>query len=252
MLPYLYILPAMVAGRYVYNRVIRETENTVTYGAVQRDIQRDVIVETLRPECIHTPAKVQLFLETARLQAKQEDPSMGCSLELFFADDTWHYARERLKGESLENMRHTGQKLAASSLCELMILLCRSCIGMEMAGVDNEPFSLDDIYVTGNAFRYNNPMVARQRPRTASRRFLSQAAGALRPLLDEDTLMAQEMAHVLESTRHISEWSRLEPVLLNEKLVSIQTSMMIGKNSVSEPNEESLAVEVETKQPSEQ
>jgi len=250
MLPHLYILPAMVAGRYVYNRVIRETEDTVIYGAVQRDIQRDVIVETLRQECMHTPAKVQLFLETARLQAKEEDPAMGCSLELFFADDTWHYARESIKGESLENIRQTGQKLSADSLCELMISLCRSCIGMEMAGVDNEPFSLDGIYATGNAFRYNNPMVARQRPRTASRLFLSQAAGALCPLLDEETPMAQEVAHVLESTCHIAEWSRLEPVLLNEKLVGLQAAMMRGKTS--EPNEDPLAVEVETKQPSEQ
>lgn len=250
MLPHLYILPAMVAGRYVFNRIIRETEDTVIYGAAQRDIQRDVIVETLRPECMHTPAKVQLFLETARLQAKEGDPAMSCSLELFFADGTWHYARESLKGESLENMRQTGQKLEPASLCELMVLLCRSCIVMEMAGVDNVPFSPGDIYATGTSFRYNNLMVARQRPRAASRLFLTQAAEALLPLLDEDMPMAQEVAQVLGDTLRISEWTRLEPVLLNEKLVGILAAMMRGK--ASEPDEDPLAVEVETEQPSEQ
>lgn len=250
MAPLLYILPTLVADRYVYNRVIRETENTVIYGAVQRDIQRDVIVETLRPECMDKPAAVQTFLETARLQAKGDDPAMSCPLELFFADDTWHYARESIKGESLEVLLQTGRKLASASVCELMIRLCRSCIIMEMAGVDNLPFSPDNIYATGNSFRYDNLIVAGQRPRAASRLFLLQAAETLIPLLDADTPMAQEVAHTLESARYIPEGARLQPVLLNEKLVGILSEMM--HRQASEPDEHPLAVEVKAEQPSEQ
>lgn len=217
-----YILPAMVATRYVFNRVIRETEDTIVYGAVQRDIQRDIIVETLRPELMEHPSKVQSFLETARLQANAEDASMGCSLELFFADDTWHHARESIRGESLDTLLQAGGRLSATALCELMIQLCRTCLYMDILGADNTPFSLNSVYATGNSFRYDNPTVAGHRSRAASGRFLSSAARELLALLDEESPLAGEVRRLMEKICFITNWTPLEPLLLDESLVHLR------------------------------
>ncbi|MBQ8900194.1 MAG: hypothetical protein IJY72_04490 [Akkermansia sp.] len=43
-----YSLPALVGGQYVLSAVLSETADTILYSATQKDMRREVVVETLR------------------------------------------------------------------------------------------------------------------------------------------------------------------------------------------------------------
>ena len=77
----------MVLGdQYILSNVIRETENTVTYAATQKDMRREVLVETLRPEARKDPAKERFFLDSARVRASIPTRIVASTLELFEAE----------------------------------------------------------------------------------------------------------------------------------------------------------------------
>lgn len=224
-----YSLPAMVADRYVFNRLIRETRDTIVYGAVQQNIQRDVVVETLRPSAMEDLDKVKYFLDTARVQANVDDGVMGTSLELFFTDKTWHYVREHINGKALNILLENGEKLSAGAVCELLIQLCRSCVYMDMLGVDNAPFTLHAVYrIENGGFRYDNPAVAGRRPRSATRAYLTAAVTEILPLLDMEAPLADHLHRELDRIRFNANWSHLEPLYLDEQLTRLQLSITQG------------------------
>ena len=54
-------LPALVGGQYVFTAVLRETADTVLYAATQKNMRREVVVETLRPHAMTDPLKEPRF-----------------------------------------------------------------------------------------------------------------------------------------------------------------------------------------------
>ena len=47
-----YNLPILVGEQYVLSAVLSETADTVLYAATQKDMRREVVVESLRPEAM--------------------------------------------------------------------------------------------------------------------------------------------------------------------------------------------------------
>ena len=205
-----YSLPFIVGNRYVLSSVLNETPDTVLYSANQKDMRREVVVESLRPTAMQNPLCVQEFLDTARAQTRMGGGPIASTLELLYAEDTWHLARERVEGVPLDEMVKSGDKLPASDVCELMLLLCRTCIKMDIENI------------AGAKFRLRNPALAGKRSRNTSRRVLISAASDLQPLVDASSPHAAELQAILRRMQYPSDWSTLSPLFYDEELVRLQ------------------------------
>lgn len=221
-----YTLPALVGGQYVLSSILGETADAVLYAAAQKDMRRDVIVESLKPEAARDPVRVRRFLDSARAQARMSGGNIASSLELLYADDTWHLAKERVKGESLDSMLAEGRLMPSFPICDLMLRLCRMCICMDIEKIAGIPFSLQNVYMVGMDFRFDNPACAGERRRSASRRVLVEAARQAELLLDPSSLMADQVKSVLETMRLNANWSVLSPLLYDESFARLQQRIL--------------------------
>lgn len=217
-----YALPALVGEQYILSSVLRETPDTVLYAATQKDMQRDVIVESLRPKAAGDSLRVQAFLDSARAQARMGGGYIASPLELLYADGTWHLAKERIKGDSLDLMLASGRKLPSSSICELMLRLCHICLCMDLEGIAGAPFRLQSIYAVEMGFFFENPATHGERSRAASRRMLSEAARQVEPLLDMASAHADDVLALLERVRWTINWSSLSPILFDEDFACLR------------------------------
>ena len=217
-----YTLPFPLGSRYILTSVLSETADTVLYSARQNDMSRDVVVESLRPEAMEDHMKVQCFLETARAQSRMSGGPIASSLELFYAEDTWHLARERIEGDPLDVMVAEGRKLPAFAVCELMQMLCHICICMDIEGIAGENFLMQHVYYMAPGFRLRNPAMGGERTRTISRRVLTTAAADLLQLVDEASPHASELCDILRRMHYPSNWTPLSPLYYDEELVRLQ------------------------------
>lgn len=217
-----YSLPFIVGNRYVLSSVLNETPDTVLYSANQKDMRREVVVESLRPTAMQNPLCVQEFLDTARAQTRMGGGPIASTLELLYAEDTWHLARERVEGVPLDEMVKSGDKLPASDVCELMMLLCRTCIKMDIENIAGAKFMLQHLYFINPGFRLRNPALAGKRSRNTSRRVLISAASDLQPLVDASSPHAAELQAILRRMQYPSDWSTLSPLFYDEELVRLQ------------------------------
>ena len=207
-----YHLPALVGEQYVLSSVISETPDTVLYAATQKDMQRPVVFESLRPEVMDRPGDVQNFLEKARAQARMGGDRIAPVLELLHADGRWHLARMRLVGEPLDVMLSTGKRLSPEQMGVLLKLLCRLVLRMELEGVSSMDFALRHVHLTESGFYFDNPAQAGSRAREESRKYLSGAASALMPLLDESFPRADRMLSLLERMKQGEGWTVMSPL----------------------------------------
>lgn len=218
-----YELPKIIGGQYILTSVVRELPHAFVYAATQKDLQREVHLVSLRPEAKNDPVQEQFFLETARLQASIEHPSLSCALELLYAEDTWHFARERVNGEPLDMMLANGRVLPSDRLCGLLQQICRVCIFFDIRRVSCRPLQPDLVYqMDFGGFRFENMALAGEREPNASQEYLTGAVDMLLPLLDRQSVHADQVLEVMHRMRSTASWQTLSAVLFDEELVRLQ------------------------------
>lgn len=221
-----YSLPRVVAQQYILTAIHEEDADTVTYAATQKNMSRDVLLRSLRPAAMRDNRKVRFFVESARLKARLEHPNIAAPLELLEADDTWHLAMARIKGEPLDMMVNSGRVLPSIAICGLLQQLCRVCIYLDIERIASDPFALEHTYLMDVGFRFDNMAVAGPRPRNASKRYLSDASRLIVPLLDMNTPLAHHLRRVMEHMQSVGAWRPLTPVYFNEELTRLQMEML--------------------------
>ena len=211
----------MLGDQYMLSNLLRETPDTIVYGAQQKDIRRDVIIESLRPEAMADDDKVSFFLRTAKAQSRMKPKNVATALELFFMDESWHLAKEKIAGEPLDMLLSRGEKLSSPMMCELLMQLCHICLYMDVEGIASIPFALEDCYLMGHDFRFANMAVAGERLRSASGLTLQAAARAVLPLLDTASPMASAVQELLQRIEYAESWETLTPVYYAEELTQL-------------------------------
>ncbi len=220
-----YLLPTMLGDQYVLTSVLRESTDTVTYAATQKDMRRDVVVESLREEAMSDPLKVDRFLQTAKIQAGIDFPCVASALELLYAEGTWHLAKERIKGEALDMMAASGRSLTVRQALALLLHLCHACVYMDIEGIACEPFSLERAYVVENDFRFDNLSKAGERTRSDTQRHLSRAARLIRPLVEENEAGGRQVMDLLGRMRYGTSAGVLGAVWYGEEIVRMQVEL---------------------------
>ncbi len=119
-----YALPFLLAGKYMLTSVLNEQPDSVVYAATQKDVRREVVIESLRPGLLGDAGRVDAFLQSAQAQARFVNHFVASTLELFFSEGTWHVVRERVMGEPLDMLLATGRRLSAAQVVQLLLHVC--------------------------------------------------------------------------------------------------------------------------------
>lgn len=232
-----YDLPRLVGEQYMLTTIIRETRDTIFYRATQRELRRDVIVESLRHSAMGSQRKVGMFLDSARAQAFVQGGDLTCVLQVIEADGTWLIAKENPAGDTLDQMLTDGKRISALDLCQLMISLCRICLRLDKDNIASARFHLEDVYYYRHRFKLNNPALAGTRAATTTRVYLADASRDLLPLLDSKSHMAGTLASLMKRTSMSQEDSTVKTALLLAELSRLHTLML------QPPKEETVAAE---------
>ncbi len=224
-----YDLPMLVGEQYMLTSVIREERDTILYRGKQRDLRREVMVEVLRKSAVGDKRNVELFLDTARVQAGFQGEHLSRVLEVMEAEGTWMVAKESPEGEPLDMMQSDGRCLSARDLCTLMMLICQLCLRMDAEYVASGQFHLENVYYHDHYFQLANPAQAGKRARGSSRRYMIGAAHELLALLDFRSALATSMAAVLRRIAEMRSHSTQQPALYLAEFSRIYTLMVNAK-----------------------
>ncbi len=222
-----YTLPFLLADQYMLTSVLHERAASVLYLATQKDVRREVIVESLRPELVAHAPSADRFLQSARAQARFDPPQVASLLELFFSAGTWHVVRERVIGEPLDTLHARGGTLSAIRVVELLLHLCRGCIYLDIEGISASRFELHHAYLVEHGFRFDNMACAGLRQRDASHRFLRRAVQLIHPLLDGGDPGAARLTELMERMGCEGNWDTLGVLRFDEELTRLQ--LRLGK-----------------------
>lgn len=224
-----YDLPMLVGEQYRLTSELREARDTIIYRGMQKDLRREVMVEVLRKSAMNDPGKVELFLDTARVQARFQGEHLSRVLEVMEAEGTWMVARESPEGEPLDMVQSNGYSLSAQDLCTLMMLICHLCLRMDAECVASGQFQLEDVYYHEHHFKLANPAQAGKRARGSSRNYMAGAAHELLALLDVRTPLAKPLATVLRRMTEMRSSSTQQPALYLAEFSRIYTMMVNAK-----------------------
>lgn len=224
-------LPCVIADQYILSSVLEEKEDSILYAAMQKDLQRDVIVESMRLAAATDEDKVRSFFETCRLQAYIRHSSLAAPLEVLEAEGTWHVARERIKGEPLDVMVTAGRTLSAEMVCGLLQQLCYVYLYFDMQRIASLPFSPEHTYLMDfGGFRFDHMAVAGVRRPGETQRQLAAAADVCEPLLERNSIFTPPLLQIMDQIRNSKVWSPVAPAVLDEELIRLQMEMLHRKS----------------------
>lgn len=223
-------LPCMLADQYILSSVLEEKEDSIVYEATQKDLQREVLVESLRLDAATDEEKVGRFFETYRLQARIRHSSLAAPLEVVEYEGTWHVARERIHGEPLDAMVNAGRTLSAEMVCGLLQQLCYMHLYFDMERIATVPFSPEHTYLMDfGGYRFDHMAVAGVRQPGETQRQLTAVAAVVEPLLDRNSMFTPTLLQMMDQICNTRAWSPISPAVLDEELIRLQMEMIHRK-----------------------
>jgi len=207
-----------VVGDYELLEILRETEETVTYRALQRSVQRVVILERLRTGPASRPELARAFRAMVRAQAAVVHPRIVAVYEAQEQDGRIFFTREWVPGRSLEQVRGQRQRLGQEVLLGLLEAAAEAIEWFEGHGLARRELTPADVVLGRDGL----PRVANLALGAASS-FLDEGAemmellGAAQAVLEVGR-PAAEFERVMErvtdrSSRGVRTWRELGPVL---------------------------------------
>lgn len=216
----------LVGEQYMLTSILRETRDTILYRATQKELRREVVVESLRHSAMENQRKVRIFVDSAKAQATMQGGVLSCVLEVFEAEGTWLAARESPAGDPLDQMLTDGKRISALDMCHLFIDLCKVCMRFDVENVMMARFHTEDIFYHQHRFRLNNVARAGTRPAGASCAYLADAAGELLPLIDPESRLYGALASLMRRVSYCRDESPLKPALFLAEFERLHTIML--------------------------
>ncbi len=144
-------------GAYRLESVIKETEDTVVYAAVQTVVDRAVEVTVLKEYAVNS-GKVGQFVADARAKASVHFDKINEAVDAGETDGIWYVATERIEGESLLDLIERGERLTMRQTISLLIVLGDAVGYLSEQHVSATLLTADMIYKTADDdFILSNP-----------------------------------------------------------------------------------------------
>jgi formylglycine-generating enzyme required for sulfatase activity len=175
-------------GDYELLEILREDERTVTYRALQRSVQRMVVLERLRTAQAAHPNEVQAFRALVRAQAAVVHPQIAAVYEAQEQEGRLFYTREWIEGKNLALLRKQRQRLGQETLLDLLSATAEAIGWLDSHGIARRPVTPSDVVLGRDGL-----------PRIAN-----LAAGAAPPFQDE----AGEIRGLVAATQAVLDTGR--------------------------------------------
>lgn len=123
--------PPSELGDYALIEVLHETEDTLTFVAKQRTIDRTVALVLLKPHRCADPAAVATFQEDVKAKARVTHPRIAAVFESSEQDGHVFYTREMVAGQDIVSLRAQGNRYEMTMVWDLLKAVCDSFLYYE-------------------------------------------------------------------------------------------------------------------------
>jgi len=132
-------------GDYELLEILREGERTVTYRALQRSVQRTVVLERLRTAPAADPEEVRAFRALVRAQAAVVHPQIAAVYEAQEQEGRLFFTREWIEGKNLALLRTQRQRLPQETLLDLLLAAGEAVGWLAAHGIPRRPVTPADV-----------------------------------------------------------------------------------------------------------
>ena len=132
-------------GDYELLEMVREGERTVTYRALQRSVQRVVVLERLRSGPAGDPAEVSAFRALVRAQAAVVHPQIAAVYEAQEQGGSLFFTREWIEGKNLSQLRTQRQRLPQETLLDLLLAAGEAVMWLDTHEIPRRPVTPGDV-----------------------------------------------------------------------------------------------------------
>jgi len=187
----------VLLGDYELREKRRASETTDTFRAVQRSVNREVILERLRPELQKNRAAAKEFRNLVRARAAVSCPWIAAVYEAQETAGTLFYTRELLRGRNLDELNAARTKLTPEECLQLLRAAGEAMTWLAERNVSREPLRRHHlVHGYDGTQRVANIAAANPVPLDEAAE-ISAVAEAVMRLADFQRSHARELSHVL-------------------------------------------------------
>jgi formylglycine-generating enzyme required for sulfatase activity len=107
-------------GNYTVTEHLYAERDSETYLAIQRGVNREVVLVLLRPDSVHEPGALEAFHERERVKASIAHPRIAPLYEALEVGGRHFYTREMPNGRSIEELQEAGIKFKEKQLVDII------------------------------------------------------------------------------------------------------------------------------------
>ncbi len=135
-------------GDYLLTELVNVGLTTKTWHADQISVRRQVVIDSLNRDVQMDENIVTTFLSDVRTKAKVDHPLIGSVFEAVRQENICFYAREKLTGQTLEQMVQAGVKLTPEKVVHLIKQIADANYFLESHRVASLPLTPSQIFVS--------------------------------------------------------------------------------------------------------
>ncbi len=185
-------------GDYDLKNLLRATERTLTWKAVQRSVQREVALEQLRPELAADPEVSREFRRMVRARALVSHPAIAAVYEAQEEENTIFYTRELVRGKSLTEWAAESAQFSQEALLQMLLTAGEAFQWMKDHQIPHDPVLPAHLYLGPNGTpRVANTAQPGARGAEECRQTMAALASACLQLSGPRSPQTRELWHVL-------------------------------------------------------
>jgi len=136
-----------VLGDYRLVRFLDESPNMLMYHAVQQSVDRNVVLQLLKPAEAGDTAVRTDFKNLARAKANLVHQSIAPVFELLQSGEVLFYTGELLSGRNLDTIAKEGNELTTEQVFQIMVTISSAMVHIKSNGIDHRPLKGTDIHL---------------------------------------------------------------------------------------------------------
>jgi len=137
-------------GDYLVMEKRRTLPWTDTFRAVQRSVNREVVLERLKPEFAGDAESVAAFRAMVRARAAVTNPLIAAVYEVQDSGGTVYYTRELVHGRTPGEMAAAGEVRSPSEVASVFMAVAEALGWLKSHGMAREVFQPGHVYLSGD------------------------------------------------------------------------------------------------------
>ena len=137
-------------GDYDLKAMLRTTDRTLIYRAVQRSVRREVVLERLRPELAADAEAARAFRRMVRARATVSHPAIAAVYEAQEEHGEIFYTRELVRGKNLMDLAAEGTRFPQEVLLRMLLTAGEAFTWLKEHNIPHDPVLPTDLYLGPN------------------------------------------------------------------------------------------------------